>query len=347
MNKTVLISDIHFGVNKNSEIFLESSLLFFKKQLLPYMNDNNITRLFILGDVYENRTAINVHVSNEVHKLFAVDFANIEIIILIGNHDIYYKTTNEVHSLKTLNLLDNVRIVDEIETININGVDILWCPWVVDYSDTSIISEFEKSPAKLLFGHFDIVGFNLNKTRISSIGLHPEDFTKFKKVFSGHYHTPSSKRIGSTEIIYCGSPYQTNRNDLGEDKGFIVLNLDTLRYKRISNNVSIKYIEVEYPEIPDAEVVEGNIVDAIITIEKEEAQGDVIDKYLESIEKLKPLELNPSLNIIIHEHSDFDITANNINSVKDLFETYINNTDAIDNKEDILYLINDIHDSVI
>jgi len=346
MNKIILLSDIHFGVNKNSEIFLNSSLEFFIEQLRPYMYKNKIYDMYILGDVYENRTNINVHISDEVYKLFNTEFKDFNITILIGNHDIYYKTTNDVHSLKLLNHLDNVNIIDTIETINIKGTDVMFCPWVVDYNDISIHDEFEKTSADVLFGHFDIIGFNLNKTNISSVGLQAEDFSNFKKVFSGHYHTPSSKRIGSTEIIYCGSPYQTNRNDIDEAKGFIVLNLDTLRYKRVENDVSIKFIEIEYPEIPDEELIKGNIVDAIITIEKSEIKGNLIDKYLETIEKMKPLELNPSLNIIVNEHSDLDIEANNINSVKDLFETYINNTDDINDKEDILNLINDIHDEV-
>ncbi len=350
MNKKVcLMSDIHFGVNKNSELFLNSSIRFFRDQLVPYLKKENITHILVLGDVFDNRNSINVKISDEVHRVFGEILGDFQVYILIGNHDIYYKTSNEVHSLKFLDLLPNVEVIDKLSHKEIFGVNTLFCPWVVDYDDPHLAEVFDSSEADVLFGHFDIVGFALNKTRVSVEGLDVEAFSNFKKVFSGHYHTPSSKRIGKTEIVYIGSPYQMTRNDRDEPKGVIILNLETLRHKRVQNTTSVKFIEVEYPEIPDSEDIAGNIVDAIINIHKKDLIGNVIDKYIEKIEKLNPVEkVNVVLNVISDNSSDFDeMKHGKMTSIPDLIELYINNDSEIDNKETILKTIMDIYEEVV
>lgn len=348
MNKKVaIVSDIHFGVNKNSELFLNSSLKFFKEQFVPYLKKFEIGHILVLGDVFDNRNTINVKISDEVFNLFEKTFEDFEVTILIGNHDIYYKTSNEVHSLKALRHLPNVDVIDTIRHKEIYGVKTLFCPWIVDYEDETIVHVLETSDSDILFGHFDIVGFALNRTRVSTEGLHPEVFSKFKKVFSGHYHTPSSKRVGKTEIAYIGSPYQMNRNDIDEPKGFIVLNLETLRYKRIVNDVSVKFVEVDYPEVPSKSYIEGNIVDAIITIDKKDLVGNVVDKYIEKLEKLNPIErVNVVLNVNNDNHSDFDNIKAGMNSIPDLIEMYINNDNDIDDKSKVLNKVMEIYEEV-
>lgn len=346
-SKVAMVSDIHFGVNKNSELFLNSSIRFFTEEFVPYLRAENISTILILGDVFDNRNNINVKVNDEVYNLFINVLNEFKIYILIGNHDIYYKTSNEVHSLKLLNHLENVEVIDKVCHIELFGVNTMFCPWVFDYHDQELIKTFEESTADVLFGHFDIVGFALNSTRVSLEGLNSEVFHGFKKVFSGHYHTPSSKKFGKTEIVYIGSPYQMTRNDKNETKGFIVLNLDSLRYKRVANTVSTKFIEVEYPEIPDEKDIAGNIVDALISIHKKDMTGNIIDKYVEKIEKMGPAEkVNVVLNVISENTSDFDNIKNKITSIKDLIELYINNDKDIENKDEILKIIMNIYDEV-
>lgn len=349
MNKKLcLISDMHFGVNKNSELFLNNSVDFCKNELVPYLKKEHITHIVVLGDVFDNRNTINVKIIDEVHNVFGNILAEFDVTILIGNHDIYYKTTIDVHSLKSLDLLPNVEIIDKITHKDIFGITTLFCPWIVDYNDEEFNNVLETSESDVLFGHFDIVGFALNRTRISTEGVDSDIFTNFKKVFSGHYHTPSSKRIGSTEISYIGSPYQMNRNDMDEPKGIIILNLETLRYKRVVTKSCIEFKSIEYPEIPLKEDIEGNIVDAIITIDKHDIVGNMIDKYIDKIESMNPIEkVNVIMNVISDNSVDFDsMIHGKMTSIPDLIELYINNDDDIKDKEEVLVEIMKIYEEV-
>jgi len=347
-NNICLVSDIHFGVNKNSEIFLESSMNYFRDELVPYLQEHNISTIAILGDLFDNRNTINVRIIDEVNNLFSNILKDFTVYILVGNHDTYYKTSIDVHSLKFLSYLDNVEIIDNITYKTIMGKNILFCPWIVDYEDSNVINTLVEPETDLLFGHFDIIGFSLNSTRVSTIGLDVDVFENYKKVFTGHYHKPSSKQIGTTEIVYIGSPYQMDRNDKNEDKGVIILNLDTLKYERVYNTTSIKFIEVKYPDVPSEDTINGNIVDVIIDIDKDDIVGDVIEKYSKSIEELSPIS---RVNVHVNVKDDIDVdmssVGDNISSIPDLVKIYIDNDDEIENKSKILKHIMEIYNEVI
>ncbi len=347
--KVCLVSDIHFGVNKNSEMYLASAIRYFRDELVPYLEKEGIKDLIILGDVFDNRNNINVKINDDVYYLFKETFADFRVTLLIGNHDIYYKNSNEIHSLKYLSHLDNIDVIEDVCYREFHGVPVLMCPWIYDYKDTATLHKLSTCDSNIIMGHFDIVGFQLNRTTVSTEGLSPDVFGA-KKVFSGHYHTPSSKKVGKTEIIYVGSPYQMTRNDKNETKGCIILNVESLRYKRIPNTTSIEFVEVEYPEVPEAEYVEGNIVDAIIKIKKKDLTGNLVDKYVESIEALNPIDrVNIVLNIESEESGGFDEDIHgNMSSLPDLFEMYINNDPEIDDEDKATYLhsILDIYNEV-
>ena len=348
--KVAIISDIHFGVNKNSELFLNSSLKFFKTQFVPYLIENDINVILVLGDVFDSRSSINVKTNNEVWTLFSEVLKGFNVKILVGNHDIYYKTTIDVNSLKGLNELKDVDVIKSITHMDILGINCLMCPWIVDYDDKEFHDALNNSNADVLFGHFDIVGFTLNSSKVSDVGVKSDVFSNFKKVFSGHYHTPSSKKIGRTEIVYIGSPYQIDRNDMNDDKGFIILNLETLRYKRVINTTSLKFITVEYPDLPKDFEVNGNIVDAHITVTKNQLKNNLIDEYLSNLESMHPAEkINPIFTVVSDDQVDMGSSIDNgIHSIPDLLELYINNDDSIDDNEktEIFNITMAIHDGV-
>ena len=69
-NKVCLITDLHFGVRKNSEVYFDSQKNFLTNQLIPYLKENDITKIFFLGDIFDNRNNINTKVQNDVFHLF-------------------------------------------------------------------------------------------------------------------------------------------------------------------------------------------------------------------------------------------------------------------------------------
>jgi len=335
--KIALITDQHFGVRKNSEVFLKSHMRFFKEQFIPYLKENNITTIAMLGDLFDNRTHISTKIHSHVFNLFENELREFEIYVLVGNHDIYYNSKIDVHSLHFLSKFENVKLIDESQTVQIYDRNVVMVPWLIDQK--KIHQVVKENEGDVMFGHFDIRGFYFNKYKVSDEGISAETFSnKFKKVFSGHFHTRSTRSVGDTEFVYVGSPYQTTRNDIDEERGFIVLDMETLDYEFVNNDVSLKYIKLQFPQRFTKEMIQNNIIDIHIKYDDSYKEAK-IEKYLNRIESFNPI-VRPSTFILNDDtmDSDFDLSDCNISSITNLMRDYVDSLE-IDNKEKVYKIL--------
>lgn len=340
MNKIAIITDLHFGIKKNNDTFLENQIKFFRKQFIPYLKENSIKKICILGDIFDNRNSINTKVLNDVINLFEeLNFLE-KIYLIIGNHDSYLNTSVEITSIKFLEKYNNIHLMYNPEIVIIENKKILFVPWITDYNN--FYDYFKKADFDVCMGHFDIAGFNLNKFETSKEGI-PSDvfFAKDKLIFSGHFHLRSKQKKGNSEIIYIGSPYQMTRNDINEERGFCVLNLDDLSYENINNNISLKYIRLKYPQRFNEENIRGNIVD--VQVDSEDMYDDKkIEKYLDNIENFNPI-YKPNVFILNKNlESEFNFDDYNIGSILDLMKDYVETID-IKNKHEIYNILFELY----
>ena len=70
MSKIIWLTDIHFGVRGNSMIFQDNMNLFFENQLYPFIKENDVVSVNILGDVVDKRTSINFQILSDVNDNF-------------------------------------------------------------------------------------------------------------------------------------------------------------------------------------------------------------------------------------------------------------------------------------
>jgi DNA repair exonuclease SbcCD nuclease subunit len=245
--KIALISDIHFGVKKHSENVLNHQIDFFENLLIPTLKSNNINYLFILGDLFDNSEVTNILIKDKTVNLFnklVETFPNLNIIILKGNHDIYYKNTLSVSSLNIFGFLnEHITVISQLDEITINKRKILLVPWLIKdsqyYNDFLNIVNSDKQ-YDLCFGHFAINKFEIIPSLVENKGFEIENFKNFKQVYSGHFHI----RNKIENIQYLGSPYEITWNDYGNTKGITLLDLDTLEQTFIENTISPKHIKL-------------------------------------------------------------------------------------------------------
>ena len=64
--KVALLADLHFGVKRGDQIWMNSQVRFFKNQLVPELKKQNIKDIWILGDVFDTRESVNVNVISTV-----------------------------------------------------------------------------------------------------------------------------------------------------------------------------------------------------------------------------------------------------------------------------------------
>jgi DNA repair exonuclease SbcCD nuclease subunit len=342
MNKVACCTDLHFGKSRNSSIILDSQLKFFKEQFIPYLIENNIDTIFMLGDITDCRDHLNLKVMNAMYDLFENHLNKFKIHMLCGNHDIHHKTSTDVNSLKFFNKFDNVTVYEQPEVITVYNKNILMVPWIVNNDEfKQFLSKHQES--EICFGHLEINGFKIDNKRIfeSDHALKCDSlFDNFKLIFSGHFHTRSKMKRGNSTIQYIGNAYQLTRSDIGDDRGFTVLDLDTLDYEFVNNTKSLKFIKLKYPEKFDRQTIEGNIVDIEVDYDDKFSE-DKFQNYVKKIESYKPaIAPIPRFNNIMQlDNSDMSFESL---SLKEIIKEYID-TLKLTNKERIFNKIEDLY----
>ena len=301
--KIVLISDLHFGVRKGSKVFLDSQMRYFNEELIPMIKDQGYKDLWILGDIWDNRESLNAKCQNEVYHMFeTLANLNINVKLIVGNHDTQYKTNIEVHSLKYLSLFPNVEVIDRIKEETVEGLDVTFFPWQTDdlFTQTSYKGE-------IAFGHFDINGCMLNKTTVQEGGTGQSFFyNNFKRTYSGHFHTQSYySHPNGSDITYIGSPYHLNRNDIDTEKGCIIFDTDTLKHERVNSTTPLQYIKTWYPSPVDEIPIKNNIIDVHVKI-SDKFKSNKLTDYIYSIENHVDGE---PINVNIVPHYDSELLS--------------------------------------
>ncbi len=348
MAKVCLISDTHLGVKKSNEIFLNSQVNFMRDEFIPYLTDNRINDIYILGDLFDNRNHINIKTLKVSFELFENDLKPFNVSILLGNHDIYYNTNIQTHSLKWLEKFKNITLIEEIQEIDVHGLKVLAVPWLVntkifnDYLSNNVIE------AKVCFGHFQTAGFLFSKHTLSETGMDGGVlFNNFKITFTGHFHTRSKQKKNGNVVQYLGSPYHLTRNDTGDEKGFTILDTETLEYEMIDNKHCLRYISLDYPTTRgiSKKEIKGNIIDVNI-VYNEDYNEEKVQQFLNKIEQMKPA-LPPIPKVI----NGLSTLANSddymVKSSSQLMVEYVKNLSDIKNKDEVLQHLQQLYEECL
>ena len=78
--------------------------------------------------------------------------------MLVGNHDIYFKNTNDVNSLTELlsDKFDNVHIYAEAQEVDFGGFPILLMPWINPQNEVYAMGMMDETRADTMLGHLEI-----------------------------------------------------------------------------------------------------------------------------------------------------------------------------------------------
>jgi hypothetical protein len=144
--------------------------------------------------------------------------------LLAGNHDLFLKNTSDVcSSVEMLHLYPFIKIYTSPTCVNFDGLDIGLVPWINDGNAVATQEFLKTTCAPILFGHFEIAGFQFFSGNVCEKGLDRSIFDRFEAIYSGHFH----KRQNDGHIYYIGNCYQKDASDIAEIKGFTVFDTET------------------------------------------------------------------------------------------------------------------------
>lgn len=218
--KIYIISDFHFGkYSLDSDRWLNNMKSYFYDFLIPLLKQykKKDDKLFILGDIFDNRTSINMKSISTVVRLFEDLSKIIECHVLLGNHDMWAMSDPEINSVCTIRNIPNIFVYDTPTPITLDNMSVLMMPWVHGKNnEKSVLEKYDGTD--LLFCHSDLNGCRtqLYPTRPANRNiLDITDFTGYGKVYSGHIHI--TQEINN--FTFVGSPYHLDRNDVENRKG--------------------------------------------------------------------------------------------------------------------------------
>ena len=244
--KLAIITDQHFGARNDSIAVLDYYEKFYNNTFFPVIDSAGIDTLLVLGDTFDRRKYVNFYALQRAKKMFfdKVEERGIRVHMLAGNHDTYFKNTNEVNSPDLLLVeYGNIDVINSPETIVIDGTSICMMPWICPENYQESLDHIKNTKAEICMGHFEISGFTMHRGMQSHDGLSKEIFNKFDMVFSGHYH----HRSDDGHIYYLGNPYELTWQDYNDPRGFHLFDTDTRKLEFIVNPYTM-FARVEYDD---------------------------------------------------------------------------------------------------
>lgn len=334
----LITSDWHVGIRGDSDTYQKIFEDWLPGFLVPTIREQQVDAIAILGDIFDNRNSINVKSMNLA--LWAIEylintFDKLNIYILTGNHDLYFRNQREINSLKIFNKIERVHHINHIETMKFGLRTFTFVPWVVNEEELKLLQSGD-----VCLGHFAFNDYSMIDGVKETKGFDLKLFTdKFTKVYSGHFHLRN--------YPYVGNPFQMSWNDTENIKGVTILDTKTLKETFIENKISPIYKKVFLSQLKDKtvslDVVKNNFVKIYLDCE-------YTDKLLLTLEKViqakKPLSYTfEGLNNDVNLDTEVDSLATPVESLMIWLEK-IEMKKGI-NKEELIKRMNELYMGVI
>ena len=287
--KVALVTDTHFGARNDNQVIQAHVNQFFGEVFFPYLEEHNIKDVVHLGDLLDKRKTVSFLTLNNLRKNFMNRLYDNTIMthILVGNHDSYYKNTLKLNSVSELyGNTPFVHVYDTAETITLGDLRVCLFPWLCPENEYDSHVELDKTDAKILMGHLELVGFLMFKGMRSEHGLKKTDFAKFGQVLSGHFHL----RNDDGHIYYLGTPYELMWSDYNTERGFHIFDTDTQELEFIQNP-NILFHKIYYKEDMDIDFLAyGNKFVRLVVSEKKNPY--VFDTFVDELYAVNPAQLS-------------------------------------------------------
>jgi hypothetical protein len=269
----------------------------------PTLEQYGITTVIHMGDAFDSRKSIDYQ-SLEWSKRVVFDpLSKYDVHMIVGNHDSYYKNTNNTNSPQLL-LKDypNVKTYSSPTEIKVDKLNILLLPWICMDNQEQSLKMIQKTKAKVAMGHLELQGFRVNRSLVMEHGLEANIFKNFKKVFSGHYHT----RSDNGTVFYTGNPYEIYWTDVNDTRGFTIFDTETLEHTPINNPYkmfhNIYYEDTNYQTF-DTREYENKIVKVIV---RKKTDTKKFEKFIDKLYTSNIAELKVVENFELQESEGFE-----------------------------------------
>lgn len=259
-SRSIFVSDLHAGLklphakvsaDMTSSDRLED-VLDIIEQVRVYAEAEGITRIFILGDLFDQRhpdSPTLIKTARALSRLAGVEPTEIEsrrrstrtVYILPGNHDAHDRA-GRVYSIDLFEALRSpgIEIITHGWRLALGGVVFYGMPWLPDriFAERLAALSVEHPGPRVLLLHQPVNGATEGPYRVKH-ATDPDVLDeadpaagsgrRFDLAISGHIHDPQRIR----NVQYLGCPLDLRFTDIGPRRGFWVLDESTLTMEMV------------------------------------------------------------------------------------------------------------------
>ncbi len=250
MKKIALIGDTHFSrrsENPNIRKLIRDGQYAYFDHIIKILKEKDIDTVLFTGDIHDTRVSINVEALVLTRRLLKEKFAGFKKHIILGNHDLYYENSYDITSLELFQDIPDLTLhINKVGKIDLLGKTWYFVPWLLKENEDKFVKFLETLNGKsketkdntVIFGHFDMMGIEMEAGSMSVVGIDPNMFTNAAKLtISGHYHGKSITKKMDNTILYTGSPYPYTFANSDEEHGIWILDED-LNFEFLRNDIS-------------------------------------------------------------------------------------------------------------
>jgi predicted phosphodiesterase len=343
--RVALVTDSHAGVRGDSDTFADYQYKFWYDVFFPYLEQNNISDIIHLGDITDRRKWINYKTLHRFRSLINKMSSEYHLKVIIGNHDTYFKNTNDINSMNCLFGDSRFQWYSEAEEIFYPGMEhpFLFVPWINSENIERTLAAIENTTAKVCMGHLNLAGFEMARGLTNTEGMDHAIFNKFDMVMSGHFH----KKSHMNNIWYLGSPFEQTWIDYNEQRGFHVFDIDTNDLEFVPNPHRM-FFKIFYkgndtnPNIDPSDYTNRAIK---IIVNKIDDQYE-FNRFIENMEAAAPWHMQILDNTDNVNMEDVEIEHIESKGTIELLNEYIEQTNY-NNKEDVKSLMQELFEDAI
>ena len=348
--KIAILNDTHAGVRGDMVEMSKYAGRFYEEVFFPYLDEHDIKHIIHLGDYFDRRKYINFSTlkADKKHFIEPMLERGITMDLILGNHDVYYKNTNDINAPELLLFeSDNINIIYQPEVREYDGVNVALVPWINPENYADSVEFLTTANADTCMGHFEFEGALMMPGMTCQHGLDHSYVKRFDKVYSGHFHQKSE----FANIKYLGSQMQFTWSDYGDEKYFHIFDTDTREMKPIHNPITM-FEKLFYDDTKESFETISNMnyekfrgkFTKVIVVNKDNPYW--FDSMLDKLHEASPLHVS-----VVDDHKHMDLMDDSdIEGVEDtltILEKYIDGLEIQGQKKPLLDLMTSLYNEAL
>ena len=326
--KIAVLNDTHTGIRNSSEIFLNNAEDFYNNVFFPECEKQNIKQILHLGDYYDHRKFVNFKALNHNRRVFLdqLRIRGMSMDIIPGNHDTYFKNTNELNSLKEClgHYMNEVNIIMEPKVMSYGSLNIGLVPWICQDNYDVCMNFIKECKADWIGAHLELNGFELMRGIKNQHGMNPKVFERFELVLTGHFHCSSKQ----DNVWYLGSQMEFFWSDAHDPKYFHIIDTETRKIEKIRNNHTLFEKVLYNDEEIDYNSYNKNFSKKFVkVVVVNKTDPFTFDRFIDNIQNQDIYELKIAENFNEFIGANVDDEDMNFDDTTEIVDTYI---DAVD-----------------